>query len=97
MKTVQSKTDKKNRYRKRRVGVVTSNKMDKSVVVVVERQAVHSRFLKYQSISKKVKAHDEKNEYQVGDRVEIIETRPLSKDKHWRVQKLLQRVAEGEQ
>lgn len=96
MEAVQSKANKKKRYRKTRVGVVTSSKMDKSVVVSMERQAMHSRFLKYQRVSKKVKAHDEKNEYQVGDRVQLIETRPLSKDKHWRVQKLLQRVAEGE-
>ncbi len=84
----------KKRYRKVRVGVVTGDKMDKTVVVEIERRTLHKQFRKALRVQKKVKAHDENNDYRVGDRVEIIETRPLSKDKCWRVQKLLDRVTE---
>ena len=80
-------------HRKRRTGVVLSNKMDKTVVVVVERLVKHSKYKKYLRARKKYKAHDEKNEFQVGDRVEIVETRPLSKDKRWRVARLIERLA----
>jgi small subunit ribosomal protein S17 len=74
---------------KTREGIVVSNKMQKTVVVAVERHAMNPTFKKIVKQIKKVKAHDEKNECQVGDRVQLIETRPLSKDKHWRVQKIL--------
>jgi len=68
-----------------REGVVVSNKMQKTVVVKIERVYRHPLYQKVMKIAKKFKAHDEKNECQIGDRVEIMETRPLSKDKCWRV------------
>ena len=76
---------------KRKVGVVVSDKMDKTIVVQVERLVPHPVYKKYVKRRNRIKAHDEKNEYQIGDRVEIIETRPLSKDKQWRVNKLIDR------
>ncbi|MBU0613751.1 30S ribosomal protein S17 [Patescibacteria group bacterium] len=71
--------------RRRLKGVVVSNKMDKTAVVRVERTAVHSKYLKRYTLSKKYKAHDENNSAQIGDAVTIEETRPLSKDKRWRI------------
>ncbi len=79
--------------RKIRQGVVVSDKMNKTVVVVVGRRVKGTRYKKYIIKRKKFKAHDEKNECHVGDRVEIIETRPLSKDKRWRVLKIIERGA----
>jgi len=76
---------------KRKVGVVISDKMDKTVVIRVERLVPHPVYKKYVKRKNNIKAHDERNEYQIGDRVEIIETRPLSKDKRWRVNKLIDR------
>ena len=77
--------------RKRREGVVVSNKMDKTVVVVVERLVRHAQYHKYLTQRVRYKAHDEKNQCQVGDRVRIIESRPLSRDKRWAVQAILVR------
>lgn len=79
--------------RKTRVGTVVSDKMDKTVVVRVERVVMHPVYKKYTKRRAQYKAHDEKNECRVGDRVEIIETRPLSKDKRWRVFRLIERPA----
>ncbi len=76
---------------KRKVGMVISDKMDKTVVVRVERLVPHPVYKKYVKRRNSIKAHDEKNEYQVGDRVEIIESRPISKDKRWRVNRLIDR------
>ena len=76
---------------KRKIGVVISDKMDKTIVVQVERLVAHPVYKKYVKRRNRIKAHDEKNEYQVGDRVEIVETRPTSKDKRWRVNKLIDR------
>ena len=76
---------------KRKVGVVVSDKMDKTIVVQVERLVAHPVYKKYVKRRNRIKAHDEKNEYQIGDRVEIIETRPMSKDTRWRVNKLIDR------
>lgn len=67
------------------IGVVVSDKMQKTVVVRVERVFRHPVYHKVVKVAKKFKAHDEKGEYHVGDRVEITETRPLSRDKRWRV------------
>jgi small subunit ribosomal protein S17 len=75
--------------RKTREGVVVSNKMSKTVVVAVQRHARDTKFKKIILQFKKVKAHDEKNECKIGDHVQIIETRPISKDKCWRVQKII--------
>ena len=66
-------------------GVVVSDKMDKTVVVLVNRFVKHPKYKKYMKQSKKYKAHDETNKYKVGDAVEIEETRPLSRDKHFKV------------
>ncbi len=66
-------------------GVVVSDKMDKTVVVKVDRYVKHQKYQKYYTISKKFKAHDEENKSKVGDKVSIEETRPISKDKHFKV------------
>jgi small subunit ribosomal protein S17 len=79
--------------RKTKMGMVVGDKMDKTVVVRVERLVPHPVYKKYVKRRVTYKAHDEKNEFQVGDRVEIVETRPLSKDKRWRVQRLIERPA----
>ena len=79
--------------RKIKVGTVISDRMDKTVVVRVERLVAHPVYKKYVKRRVTYKAHDEKNEFQVGDRVEIIETRPLSKEKRWRVSRLIERPA----
>ncbi|MBI2369938.1 MAG: 30S ribosomal protein S17 [Deltaproteobacteria bacterium] len=77
---------------KTRIGTVVSNKMQKTVVVTVERMVQHPRFKKFVRKRVKYKAHDEQNACQVGDRVLIVETRPLSKEKRWRVREILQRA-----
>jgi small subunit ribosomal protein S17 len=82
------------RQRKRLTGQVVSNKMEKTVVVVVRRTRRHPLYGKVIRISKNYKAHDEKNECQIGDQVRIVESRPYSKDKHWRVEEILQRAAQ---
>ncbi|MBX5475841.1 MAG: 30S ribosomal protein S17 [Clostridia bacterium] len=79
-------------HRKTRVGTVVSNKMDKTVVVAVETLATHPLYGKRVRRTKKFKAHDEANECQVGDRVRIEETRPLSREKRWRVTQILERA-----
>ena len=71
--------------RKERVGIVTSNKMEKSVVVMVETKIMHPKYGKFVKYSKKFMAHDEKGECGIGDTVKIMETRPLSKLKRWRM------------
>lgn len=76
--------------RKQLVGRVSSNKMDKTVVVQVERMVRHRRYGKVLRRIKKYKAHDEKNECQVGDQVRIIESRPLSREKRWRVVEIVE-------
>lgn len=77
--------------RKRMIGKVVSDKMDKTIVVSVERLFQHSKYKKYVKRNKRYKAHDENNECKVGDIVEIEETRPLSKEKRWRVVKIIER------
>lgn len=78
--------------RKTRVGTVVSDKMDKTVVVMVERRYAHPLYGKRVTRSKKYHAHDENNEYHVGDTVRITETRPLSKLKRWRVSALVEKA-----
>lgn len=78
--------------RKTRVGLVVSDKMDKTVVVTVEDMVKHPLYGKTVKKSKKFKAHDENNECQTGDKVRIMETRPLSKDKRWRVVNIIEKV-----
>lgn len=78
-------------YRKTRRGYVVSDKMDKTVTVLVERKVKHPLYGKVIRLSKKYHAHDEKNEFQVGDLVEIQESRPLSKTKTWNVSRLVEK------
>lgn len=73
-------------------GVVASNKMTKTVVVIVQRHKKHSSYGKYVLRTERYAAHDERGECQVGDRVRIVETRPLSKTKRWRVQSILEKA-----
>lgn len=75
--------------RKIREGIVVSDKMDKTIVVLVERLVQHPMYKKYVRQRKKYKAHDPENRCRMGDLVSIVETRPLSKDKRWRVQEIL--------
>ncbi|MDB4905720.1 MAG: Ribosomal protein [Gemmatimonadetes bacterium] len=78
--------------RKTRIGLVVSDKMQKTVVVAIERRVPHPVYGKMITRSKNFKAHDEENSAKVGDRVRIMETRPLSKDKRWRVIEILDRA-----
>ena len=78
--------------RKIRVGVVSSNKMDKSIVVLVERKVKHPLYGKFVKKSTKFHAHDEKNECSIGDTVKIMETRPISKTKRWRLVEVIEKV-----
>lgn len=83
--------DKRN-LRKDRVGVVTSNKMEKSIVVAVERRVKHPKYGKFVKKTSKFFAHDEKNECNIGDTVRIMETRPLSKLKNWRLVEIVEKA-----
>ena len=78
--------------RKTLVGIVTSDKMDKTVVVTVEDFVRHSLYGKAVKRTKKIKAHDENNECEIGDKVRIMETRPLSKDKRWRLVEIIEKA-----
>ena len=78
--------------RKTRVGVVSSDKMDKTVVVTVRDKVKHPLYKKIVNRTIKFKAHDEKNECKIGDRVKVMETRPLSKDKRWRLVEIIERA-----
>lgn len=83
-------SDRKNR--KQRIGVVVSNQMDKSITVLVERKLKHPLYGKYVKMSKKFMAHDENNDSNEGDKVKIMETRPLSKRKRWRLVEVLEKA-----
>ena len=78
--------------RKTRVGVVVSDKMDKTIVVAVKDSVQHPLYKKSMKRTVKFKAHDEKNECGVGDRVEIMETRPISADKRWRLVQIIEKA-----
>ncbi len=78
--------------RKTRVGVVVSNSMDKTVTVAVVTKVKHPLYKKYITLTKKFKAHDENNECNVGDKVKIAETRPLSKTKCWRLVEIIEKA-----
>lgn len=82
-------TEERN-LRKTRVGVVTSDKMDKTIVVSVETLIEHPLYKKRIKMTKKFKAHDEQNQCKTGDKVRIMETRPVSKDKRWRVVEIIE-------
>ena len=78
--------------RKSRTGLVVSDKMDKTVVVAIERRVPHPIYGKMVTRTKRLKAHDEENSAKVGDTVRIVETRPLSKDKRWRLVEIIDRA-----
>ena len=78
--------------RKERVGLVCSDKMDKTVVVAIEQKSKHPLYKKTITTTVKFKAHDENNECSVGDKVRIVETRKLSKDKNWRVAEIIEKA-----
>lgn len=78
--------------RKERTGLVVSDKMDKSITVVIERKEKHPIYGKFLKRTKKFIAHDENNDCNIGDTVKIIETRPLSKNKRWRLVEILERA-----
>ncbi|WKN32006.1 30S ribosomal protein S17 [Porifericola rhodea] len=78
--------------RKERIGLVVSNKMDKSVTVAVQRKLMHPIYGKFIGKTTKFTAHDEKNECGIGDKVRIMETRPLSKRKRWRLLEIIERA-----
>ena len=82
----------KRNLRKERIGIVTSNKMEKSIVVSVERKVKHPKYGKFVKNTTKFVAHDEKNECGEGDTVRIMETRPLSKSKNWRLVEIVERA-----
>ncbi|HPT79133.1 MAG TPA: 30S ribosomal protein S17 [Candidatus Atribacteria bacterium] len=78
--------------RKVLVGTVVSDKMDKTIVVAIETRVKHKLYGKTIKRTKKIKAHDEQNTCRVGDRVKVMETRPLSRDKHWRLVEIVERA-----
>ena len=89
--TVTTETLDRN-LRKTRIGVVTSNKMTKTITVAVERKVKHPIYGKFVKKTSKFHAHDEKNEASIGDVVRIMETRPMSKNKNWRLVEIVERA-----
>ena len=79
-------------YRKTRIGVVVSDKMDKTIVVAIKTKVRHPLYGKMVNRTRKFKAHDEKNECGIGDTVKIMETRPISKDKRWRLIEIVEKA-----
>ena len=79
-------------YRKTRVGVVVSDKMDKTIVVAIKTKVRHPLYGKMVNRTRKYKAHDENNECGIGDTVKIMETRPISKDKRWRLVEIIEKA-----
>ncbi len=79
-------------FRKTRVGKVVSNKMDKTIVIAIEDRVQHPLYKKILKTTSKLKAHDEKNECNIGDKVKVMETRPLSKDKRWRLVEIIEKA-----
>ncbi len=85
-------TENTRAFRKTRIGTVVSDKMDKTIVVAVEDSYQHPLYKKTMKRTYKLKAHDENNECGIGDTVEVMETRPLSKDKRWRLINIIERA-----
>ena len=90
----ESNAEKSTGRRRSLIGMVKSDKMDKTRVVIVERRTPHGKYGKYVNHRTSYKVHDENNETKAGDRVEIVECRPISRDKRWRLAKLIERSAE---
>ena len=88
----QAEVKKRTTNRKSRIGVVVSNKMEKSVIVAIEKRVKHPLYKKYFKKTTKFMAHDEKNESGIGDIVKIMETRPLSKNKRWRLVEIVEKA-----
>jgi len=84
--------ENKRNLRKERVGIVVSNKMDKSIVIAVKRKVKHPIYGKFVNKTTKLHAHDEENTCNIGDTVRVMETRPLSKNKSWRLVEIVERV-----
>jgi len=84
--------EKTRNLRKERIGVVVSNKMDKSITIAVESRVKHPMYGKFIKKTSKFMAHDEKNDCNIGDTVRIMETRPMSKNKNWRLVEVIERV-----
>jgi len=78
--------------RKERIGIVVSNKMDKSITIAVESRVKHPMYGKFIKKTSKFMAHDEKNDCSIGDTVKVMETRPMSKNKNWRLVEVIERV-----
>lgn len=91
MDNTTNNTEERN-LRKERIGLVVSNKMNKSIVVTIERKVKHPKYGKFVKKTSKFVAHDETNTCNIGDTVKIMETRPLSKTKNWRLVEVLERV-----
>lgn len=94
MSTATTESTRAANRRRRLVGVVTSDKMDKTITVEVVRLKLDSKYKKYVRVRARYKAHDEENQYHIGDRVEIVEYRPLSKAKRWMATRLVERAVE---
>ena len=86
------KKEEERNLRKVMIGIVKSNKMDKTVVVAVEKNVRHPKYGKIMKRTYKLKAHDEENKCEIGDKVKVMETRPLSKEKRWRVVEILEKA-----
>ena len=82
----------KRNLRKTRTGIVVSDKMDKTIVVAIRERVKHPLYGKIVNRTKKFKVHDENNECGIGDKVRVLETRPLSKDKHWRLVEIVEKA-----
>jgi len=89
---MEAQVKEKQRNRKTLVGTVVSNKMEKTIVVRIERRKLHPLYKKYITRSKKIKAHDQGNLCRIGDLVKVIESRPLSKEKRWRLLEILEKA-----
>ena len=89
---METKTEKNKRNRKTLVGTVVSDKMEKTIVIRIDRRKLHPLYKKYITRTKKIKAHDEGNVCQIGDLVKVIESRPLSKDKRWNLLEVLEKA-----
>jgi small subunit ribosomal protein S17 len=92
MKNLKARSAMERNIRKERIGVVVSNKMEKSIVVAIKRKVKHPIYGKFVNKTKKLMAHDEENSCNVGDKVRISETRPLSKNKSWRLVEIIERA-----
>jgi len=91
-KIISNQVMEKRNLRKERTGIVVSNKMDKSIIVQIERRFKHPMYGKFIKKTNKFVAHDEKNDCNIGDTVRIMETRPLSKNKNWRLVEIIERA-----